>query len=283
MSESTDFAARRRAHGAAAPGRRTAAARVLALLEAFSRGRGALTLTEIGRDADLPLSTTHRLVHEVMQWGGLEVDDQGRYRLSRKFVDLAAGSTNELRLRDAAMPALIDLYRATGLTVHLAARDDDEVVYLEALRSHPNYTGQSRMGGRLALHMTATGIVLLAYAAPEDIEEYLERPLKPFASGTPTSAVRLRALLEDTRRMRCAITERFLAEGAGSVAAPVTDATGRVVAAVGVTFAIGRANPRDLADRIRITARRIADAASRTPSRLDPRTIDYNRRCAGIA
>ncbi len=283
MSESIVTAARHRSDGAATRGKRTAASRVLALLEAFSHGRGSLTLTEISRDADLPLSTTHRLVREVMQWGGLEVDDQGRYRLSRKFVDLAAGSTTELRLRDVAMPTLIDVHRATGLTVHLSARDGDEVVYLEALRSHPNYTGQSRMGGRLALHMTATGIVLLAYADPGDIDAYLAGPLRPFASGTPTSPSTLSALLAETRRRRCAITQRFLAEGAGSVAAPIVDASGTVVAAVGVTFAIGRANPRDLADRLRIAARRITEAAAHTEARLDPRTIDYNRRCAGIA
>ncbi|MGO1629436.1 MAG: helix-turn-helix domain-containing protein, partial [Microbacterium sp.] len=60
--------------------KRTAAGRVLSLLEAFAHGNGSLTLTEISRDAGLPLSTTHRLVHEVMSWGGLELDDQGRYR-----------------------------------------------------------------------------------------------------------------------------------------------------------------------------------------------------------
>lgn len=262
--------------------RRTAAGRVLSLLEAFAHGRGALTLTEISRDADLPLSTAHRLVREVMQWGGLEVDDQGRYRLSRKFVDLAAGSTQALRLRDTAMPHLIELHHATGLTVHLAARDGDEVMYLEALRGHPNYTGQNRMGGRLALHLTATGLVLLAYEDQDVVDAYLSRPLKPFASGTPTSAGQVRALLDDIRRHRFACAEKFLAEGAGSIAAPVVSPEGGVPAAVGVTYTIEGANTRELADLVRITAKRVTQALLPSDARPDRRTIEFNRRRAGL-
>lgn len=262
--------------------KRTAAGRVLSLLEAFAHGNGSLTLTEISRDAGLPLSTTHRLVHEVMSWGGLELDDQGRYRLSRKFVDLAAGSTRALRLRDSAMPHLIELHNATGLTVHLSARDGDEVMYLEALRGHPNYTGQNRMGGRLSLHLTATGLVLLAFAEPHIVDDYLTRPLRPFASGTPTSAAEVRSRLAEIRRRRYALAERFLAEGAGSLAAPIDGLDGTVPAAVGVTFDLDAANRRELADLVRVTARRISASLMPSEARPDRRTIDYNRRCAGL-
>lgn len=275
-----DPSARRPPEGHAA--KRTAASRVLSLLEAFSHGRGALTLTEISRDADLPLSTTHRLVREVMSWGGLEIDDQGRYRLSRKFVDLAAGSTRALHLRDSAMPHLIDLHNATGLTVHLAARDGDEVMYLEALRAHPNYTGQNRMGGRLSLHLTATGLVLLAYADPEVVDDFLTRPLRRFASGTPTRPEQVRALLEGVRRRRYALAERTVAEGAASVAAPIRGLDGTVPAAVGVTYNLARGGARELADMVRMTARRISEGLMPQDVRPDHRTITFNRRRAGL-
>jgi len=263
--------------------RRTAAGRVLSLLAAFSHGRGALTLTEISRDADLPLSTTHRLVGEVMMWGGLEIDDQGRYRLSRKFVDLAAGSTSDLGLRDSAMPHLIDLHNATGLTVHLAARDGDEVMYLEALRAHPNYTGENRMGGRLSLHLTATGLVLLAFSDPTTVDDFLTRPLRRFASGTPTRPDELRRILERVRLRRYALAERAVAEGAGSVAAPITGADGEVIAAVGVVFDMRRGGARELADMVRMTAKRIGAGLRPRDARPDQRTIDFNRRRAGLA
>src|SRR5690554_3553235 len=109
--------------GSGDPGKRTAAARVLALLEAFSRGGGSLTLSEISRYANLSMTTTHRLTNEVLAWGGIELDDNGRYRLSRKILDLASSSTQTLKLRERALPHLSKLHRLTGLTVHMAVRD----------------------------------------------------------------------------------------------------------------------------------------------------------------
>jgi DNA-binding IclR family transcriptional regulator len=269
--------------GAGGTEKRTAAARVLALLEAFSRGGGALTLSEISRYADLSLTTAHRLTHEVLEWGGLELGEDGRYRLSRKFLDLASTSTQALRLREHALPHLVDLHRATGLTVHLAARDGGEVVYLEALRAHPNYTGENRMGGRLALHVTATGLALLAYADEAAVDDYLSRPLHPFTARTPVEPDEIRARLEQVRRRRYALAEGCLTERAGSVAAPIVGEDGRVETSVGIVFRMGHADTGRMADLVRVTARRISAALARTDARPDPRTIAFNRRRAGLS
>ncbi|GAA3660374.1 IclR family transcriptional regulator [Microbacterium marinilacus] len=263
--------------------KRTAAARMLALLEAFSRGGGALTLSEISRYADLSLTTAHRLVHEILDWGGLDIDDAGRYRLSRKFLDLASTSTQALRLRETALPHLIDLHRMTGLTVHLTTRDGGEVVYLEALRGHPNYTGENRMGGRLALHVTATGLAMLAFAPDEVLERYLAAPHRAFTSRTPVTAADIRARVEEIRRRRYAIAEGCLADGAGSVAVPLTGEDGRIEHAVGIVYRLGQAEPRRLVTLARATADRITAALVHGTASPDPRTIAYNRRKAGLA
>ena len=71
--------------------------------------------TEIARRADLSLTTTHRLAHEVLDWGGLEMDEEGRYRLSRKILKLASASTEDLRIRELALPHLVD----EGVNGHL--------------------------------------------------------------------------------------------------------------------------------------------------------------------
>lgn len=263
-------------------GRRTAAGRVLALLESFSRGGGALTLTEISRHADLSLTTTHRLVRELLAWNGLEVDDAGRYRLGRKFLDLTAASTRALRTRETALPHLIDLHRITGLTVHLTTRDRDEVVYLEALRSHPNYTGENRIGGRLALHVAATGLVLLAFADDDTVEEYLAKPHRAFTTRTPTTADQVRARIEEVRRRRFAVAEGSLAEEAGSVAVPLRDEDGRIEHALGIVYPLGQADPSHLVTLARSTADRITAALMRGSAPPDRRTVAYNRRKAGL-
>lgn len=261
---------------------RTAAGRVLALLGAFAHGGGSLTLTEISRYANLSLTTTHRLAKEVLDWGGLELDDTGHYRLSRKILDLASASTTALHLREQALPHLAELHRHTGLTVHLSARDGNDVIYLEALRAHPNYSGENRIGGRLRLHVTATGLVLLAYAGETFVDRYVDEPLKRYTPKTITDPHALRTYLAGVRHDRYAIGRQFLSMGAGVVAAPIFTPDGTVENAVGVVYLIEKEDPQRLVDLVRATANRISKALADKRTAPDPRTIDFNRRHAGL-
>ncbi|KAA9132262.1 IclR family transcriptional regulator [Microbacterium caowuchunii] len=262
---------------------RTAANRVLGVLGAFSHGRGALTLTEIARYADLPLTTAHRLAREVVAWGGLELDETGKYRLSRKILDLASSSTYAMRLRESALPHLSELHRTTCLTVHLAVRDGDEVLYLEALRSHTNYSGENRMGGRMPLHATATGLVLLAYAQECDIEDYLRGPLQRYTPKTVTDPDELRSTLAGIRASGHARLNGTISPRAGSVAAPVFGDDGTVETAVGSVFILERDDPARLIDAVRITATRIARSLACRNDPPHPATVAFNRRKAGLA
>lgn len=262
--------------------KRTAAGRVLALLGAFSSGGGSLTLSEISRYADLTLTTTHRLVREVLDWGGLEVDDTGHYRLSSKILNLASASTQALRLRETALPHLMDLHRRTGMTVNLSARDGRYVMYLEALRSHPNYTGANKIGGRLPMHITATGLVLLAYADESVLEGYLREPLKRYTPNTITDVQELKDCLQTIRKNSYAIASRFVVMEIGSVAAPVKGVDGTVETAVGMVFLADQHDPHRLSDQVRLTANRISRELRARNTALDPRTVDFNRRHAGL-
>ncbi|WP_313815160.1 IclR family transcriptional regulator [Citricoccus sp.] len=266
-----------------APGRpkRTAASRVLSLLDAFGHRGEPLTLSEIARRADLSLTTTHRLAHEVREWGGLDLDEEGRYCLSRKILELASASTEDLRIRELALPHLVDLQRRTGLTVNLSVREGEDVMYLEALRAHPNYTGQNRMGGRLPLHVTATGLVLLAFSSRQEQDEYLATPLKRYTRFTKTRPEELHESMDAARREGILRLDGALAAGAGSIAAPVPDALGQVDVAVGAIYALRNPEPHGLPDLVLATARRIARARSERPV-LDPRTIAFNRSQAGL-
>lgn len=261
--------------------KRTAAARVLALLDAFAQHGEPLTLTEIARRADLSLTTAHRLVREVSDWGGLESDREGRYRLSRKILQLASASTEDLRIRELALPHLVDLQRRTGLTVNLAVRDGDHVMFLEALRAHPNYSGQNRIGGRLPLHTSANGQLLLAFADESVQEDYLARPLKRYTEQTPVDPSQIRAALARARRNGYVCVSGSVALEAESMAAPVPDALGAVDVSVGVIYARTEHDPHVLKDLLRATARRISRARVERPV-LDPRTIAFNRGQAGL-
>lgn len=255
---------------AGGPAKPTAAGRLLALLEAFAHGEGALRLSEISRRADLSLTTTHRLVHELLAWDGLELDTCGRYRLSAKFLELASASTRGLRLRETALPYLVDLQRRTGLTIHLAVRNGLNVMNLEALRLHPNYGGENRIGGSLPLHIGGTGLVLLAYAPPGFVELYVREPLESYTRTTIADVPTLLATLEQIRREGYAIARHTPVEDRGMVSAPVMNAEGEIHAAVGLICWLDRHDPERYVELVRTTvgciSRALAERAARPPA-----------------
>jgi DNA-binding IclR family transcriptional regulator len=208
--------------------------RALGVLAAFGPRQPLLTLTEIAARADLPLATAHRLVGELAAWGALERGSDGRYRIGLRLWEVATLAPRGLGLREAALPFLEDLYEATHENVHLAVRDGTEAVYVERLSGHRAVPVVSRVGGRLPLHATGVGLVLLAYAPTPVQEQVLAAPLTRFTERTITTPAALRRLLAEVRRSRLAVSDGLLDPAALSVAAPVLDPSGAVVAALSV-------------------------------------------------
>ncbi|TWE27953.1 IclR family transcriptional regulator [Prauserella muralis] len=220
--------------GKAKEQKQTACARVLAVLSAFSSSGGApLSLTDISRRAGLSLTTTHRLVGELTEWGALERDER-QYRIGIRVLELAASSTRGLELREVAMPYLMDLHAATRENVHLAVRAGLEVVYVERLHAPGGVELLSKIGGRWPLHATGTGLVLLAFAGYDVQEQVLSGPLQRFTGKTICDSRTLRRVLADVKRTKVAITEGQITPGAVAIASPIHGPDGEVVSAVGV-------------------------------------------------
>ncbi|GAB2976623.1 IclR family transcriptional regulator [Amycolatopsis acidiphila] len=243
-----------------APTPMTAAGRLLAVLDAFEPGRSILTLSEISRRAGLSLTTAHRLAGELVNWGALERDADGRYRIGLHLLELAALAPRGLELRELAQPFLEDLFHSTRAHVHLAVRDGSEVVYVETLRARGAVTVLSRLGQRWPLHVTGTGLVLLAYAAPEVQETVLAAPLKRFTAKTVTDAHLLRRTLADVRRTGIAVAEEQLTLEGVAIAAPIRGPGDEVVAALGLVVHVEECEPRALVPVITATARAISRA-----------------------
>jgi DNA-binding IclR family transcriptional regulator len=209
-------------------------ARVLRVLAAFSAERPELMLTEIGRRAELPLTTAHRIVGELTEWGALERATDGRYRVGLRLWEVGALAPRGRGLRETAMPFLEDLYEVTKQNVQLAVLDGSEVVYLERLTRRGAVHVFTRVGGRLPLHATGVGLVLLAFATTELQEQVLASPLKRYTSKTICHPDELRRALAEVRRTGVAVSEGQIELVALSVAAPVRGPDGDVVAALSV-------------------------------------------------
>jgi DNA-binding IclR family transcriptional regulator len=243
---------------------RTAAGRALAVLDTFGPGSPVLSLSEIARRAGLTLSTTHRLVGELVAWGALERGACGRYSVGLRLLELAALAPRGLELREVAYPYLDELHRVTRGNVHLGVRDGREVVYVEAMRSRVGAQISSRVGDRWPLHATGTGLVLLAYADRDVQEAVLRAPLARFSPKTVVEPQALRRVLAEVRRTGVAIAHQQISMAAAVVAAPVRGPDRAVVAAISVVVGTDE-HPGQLAGLLRDTARSVSVVLQKAP------------------
>jgi DNA-binding IclR family transcriptional regulator len=236
----------------------TVTGRVLRLLEAFTAERPELALTDLSRRADLPLTTTHRLVGELATWGALERGEDGRYRIGLRLWEVGALAPRGLGLRESAMPFLEDLYEVTKQNVQLAVLDGTEVVYVERISGRGAVNVITRVGGRLPLHATGVGLALLAHADPELQEQVLAAPLKRYTAKTMCGPDELRRALAEVRRTGVAVSDGQIELIALSVAAPVHGPRGDVVAALSVVVPAATSDARAYVPVVRAAARGIS-------------------------
>ena len=233
---------------------RNRVARAFAVLEAFTPERPSLALSEVARRAALPLTTTHRLLAELCAAGALERDGDGTYRIGLRLWEIASLAPRGVPLREAALPFLEDLYEVTHENAQLGVREGHDVVYIERIAGRRAVGVLTRVGGRFPLHASGIGLVLLAHA-PESVQRgVLEGPLRRFTDHTITDPNRLRRVLAEVRRDGVAVSDRQVTDDALSVAAPITDARGEVIAALSVGAAASGAVAERLAPAVRAAA-----------------------------
>lgn len=208
-------------------------ARALAILSSFDTEHRRLTLTELAAHAQLPVPTTLRLVRQLVAGGALERADGRRYVIGRRLWDLGLLAPVETDLRELAAPYLQDLQAVTRATVHLAVREGTTALYLDRLSGSTSVPVISRVGARLPLHTTGVGKVLLAYA-PAEIQREVLAHLTRATPYTVTSPRLLSNQLVRVRRDGYATTAEEMTLGACSVAVPVRDGAGDVIAALGI-------------------------------------------------
>jgi DNA-binding IclR family transcriptional regulator len=233
---------------------RSVTARAFGVLEAFSPAAPLLTLSEIARRAGLPLTTTHRLVGELCRSGALERDGGGAYRIGLRLWEIASLAPRGVPLREAALPFLEDLYEVTHENAQLGVREGHDVVYIERIAGRRAVGVLTRVGGRFPLHASGVGLVLLAHAPASVQRAVLAGPLQRFTDHTITDPVRLERTLARVRRDGVAVSDRQVTEDAVSVAAPVTDAGGEVIAAISVVAKAGDGVAARLAPAVRAAA-----------------------------
>jgi DNA-binding IclR family transcriptional regulator len=215
------------------PGR-SVSSRLLEVLFAFGPGHSRLTLAGLARRTGMPQATVRRLALELVRAGALDLAPDGVLTIGTRLWQLGTLAPLTEPLRTVALPFMEDLYTALHQHVQLAVLEGREAVIVERL-SEPGAIGLvSRVGGRLPLHSSAVGKVLLAHAGSALFDALAGGGLSRFTPHTITDPARLRRELGDCRRTGTAIVRQETSPGADSVAARIMDADGWVVAALSV-------------------------------------------------
>lgn len=208
-------------------------ARALSVLGAFSAVTPRLTLSQISRATGLPVATVYRLAGELVEGGFLQRDSSGGFSLGVRMWEMGLLTPVHGRLREIAMPFLLNLQYTTRETVQLAICDGIDAVYVEKLTSEVDVPIQSRIGARIPMHATAVGQVLLAWADAKLIDEIADSELIAYTDQTMTNKRALLRELSDIRERGYSYSnEEYLPDATG-VAAPVF-VHGKLEAAIGL-------------------------------------------------
>ena len=210
---------------------RSVTLRAVAVLGAFDAEHRCLTLSQLSRRSGLPLATVHRLAADLVAGRLLVRRGDGRYEIGSRmwWLGLLSPASD---LRELALPHLQDLVTATGYTVDMAVLDGGRALVIERLAGTKTLPTRHRPGGRLPLHCTAAGKVLLAYA-PTSLAEEVMGGLGRYTAYTATDPRALGRQLDAIRRTGVARSAQEYRLGVSSVAVPVNGHDG-VVAAIGL-------------------------------------------------
>jgi DNA-binding IclR family transcriptional regulator len=214
-------------------------ARGIEILRLFSRERARITAPEMARELDIPRSTIFRLVQTLEHLGLLESDESGHgHRLAVGLLGLGFEYISSLDVTEVGRAELERLRDTTGQSAHLVVRDGTEVVVVLKAAGHSAFSGSLNVGTRLPAHGTVLGRVMLADLTSETLRQmYGLGNLEIFSPQTPTTAADLSTVLARDSARGYAVSRSFFERGISSVAAPIRDNSGAVIAAINVTVA----------------------------------------------
>jgi DNA-binding IclR family transcriptional regulator len=240
--------------------------RAFRILGSFGPDDRSLTLTSLSARAALPAPSALRIARRLVELGALERDEDGRYSVGLRLLEIASLAPRGHGLRGTALPYLEDLHHATGQHVLLAVRDGHEAILVERLSAHRAGRVLYRIGGRMPMHATGVGLVLLAHAPVQVQDEVLAGDLTVEPGHPLQSEHELRVRLAAVRRDGVAVASRKQPEPMTSVAAPVLN-NGRVVAALSVVAQSGNLQPTALTPAVVAVARAVSRAVSAASAR----------------
>lgn len=211
-----------------------ALARGLDVLTAFGAERPVMSLAEVAAATGLARPTARRILLTLAELGYVRAGERG-FVLTPRVLDLGVAYVDAMGLWDVARPHLERLVARTGESCSIAQLDGSDIVYVARVAVPKIVALTVQIGTRFPALPTSLGKVALAALPHDELERVLAEPTR---SGlTPRwrpDADERDAVLREVRARGWALTDEQLAPGIRSVAAPLRDGEGRVIAGVNV-------------------------------------------------
>src|ERR1700709_2395519 len=222
--------------------------RAFAILEEVARHREGIGLADLSKLVGLHNSTTFHLAKTMVSLGYIRQEkDSKRYRVGRPLFALAASALDEIEMVNVATPVLEDLSRETGERRHFAVRMGDAVVVIARTSGPGAFQLTDRVGVVRPAHCTALGKIILASLRPDQLQRFLARTEpKPSTKKSITSVPVLLREIAETRPSGIAYDNGEYNLEVRCVAVPVTNFTGQIVGALGISAPIWRVSNQEL-------------------------------------
>jgi DNA-binding IclR family transcriptional regulator len=221
-----------------------------------------LRASDVARRLGLRWATAHRILTYLTKMGYLDRDPATRkYSVGVRSYSLGSSYLARLPLHHVCQPYLEEAATAACATAQLVERDHRQSVVLSVVKAPRHQVPETTIGCNFPLHCGSKGHVLLAHADPAFVDDYLSRPLQSLTPWTVVDPDVLQARFAEIRGRGYAVTDRDVRVFSSSVAAPVVDADGEVVASV--TLVVDPAGLRSRQPQLLDAVRRTAEGVSR--------------------
>ena len=228
----------------------TSLARGLAVLQAFDVRRSALTVSQASDATGIPRAASRRCLYTLERLGFV-AEENGRYSLRPKVLTLGFAHLSSMPLASAAQPLLDRCRDRLNESCSLGVLDGGEIFYQARAETSRIMSIALYVGTRLPAYCTSMGRVLLAYLPEERLREYLGGAvLHPKTAKTVTSKAELGTILANIRRAGFAVNDQELELGLRSIAVPVHDRNGAVIASINVGAQSARVSIKELTQRM---------------------------------
>ncbi|GAB5467525.1 MAG: IclR family transcriptional regulator [Rhodospirillales bacterium] len=239
-------------------------ARGLAVIQAFGAETPRMTLTEVAGRTGLTRAAARRFLMTLKHLG--HVGSDGRYFFLRpRILDLGYAYLSSLPWWQVCQPHMESLSKAVGESCSLSVLDGDEIVYVARVAASRIMSINLNVGTRLPAYCTSMGRALLAELEPELRQAYLARvELKPLTGRTVIDPAALEALLEKVRKQGFSLVDQELEDGLTSIAVPIRDRSGQVIAALNISAPAGAVTSKTMTgaylDSLKTAAGRITQS-----------------------